>query len=758
MTTSPAQLAFRHFIKTALANNEAAKVFLPATSDGESIWAELANDLSETADCVRLPRGEPFLEALISTVQNSESSTYFVIPPWESRQGLSDAMRQRYPQLDFANIVAQEVAAIMPADGQLTVCVPTTMIASESGRRFRESFFDKHPPTMIVTLSNSDRYIDLIHASIQFCLVSIKTNASAREPLKLFKPEAIADDEQLEAVLRDFDRLSHLPGGTTEFGYVIRDGLPAGSPIIHDYYEPQFLKEQQSLEAIGELRRIDELFDFVPILHTTHARAELHTEHADGRFRVIDGRAIQKDGSIDHGEVRHWVDDAGERELRVGDLCFRSISRFSDGDVVFAEIQKADLPAVASQSTVMLRPKENLDRLDLEVLVAMMKSQHFADAVAARCGNSLHLPRGPFGEMQVPVPDASLKIAVYELNEAISQFDRFKTQAVRARGVLFSFSSPLEMRTEILASGRLSRLRSAAAGAIDNVSYRIRSLYPHPVAIRWRSAEVSRRDLEGYVELLEAAEVLAYFLASMAMVQADAIEGAIISYVGEISERLGRGGEKSVGTSMGDWLAIIREVSGSKAWKRFLAAAPFPEVLTFIKDDPDADKAMQRITEARNDQAHGRGPKGAAVSEKFDEVFADVEYLYSATEFLSEYPLRFIEKTNRDSMRKVTRYQYRDLMGDHPLTPQQEAESDDAELEAGSLYFVARDGSLLRVRPYITRRECPECGCMSLMYLDRFNAKTGECILKGLDHAHTAKDASVTDEFRFVGFLPGPNS
>lgn len=754
MTINPAKFALRHFIKTSLANDEAAKVFLPATSDGESIWAELANDLSEIADCVMLPRGEPFLEALLSAIQDSELSTCFVIPPWESRRDLSDELKRRYPQLDFPNIVAQEAAAIMPADGRLTLCVPAGMVTSESGRRFRESFFDKHPPMMIVTLNNSDRYVDLIHTSFQFCLVSIRTNASGRQPLKLFKPNSFADDAQLEAVLHDFDRLSSIAGGATKFGYVVRDGIPAGSPIIHDYYEPRFLQEQQSLKAIGELKRIDELFDFVPMLHTTHAREGLHIEHAEGRFRVIDGRAIQKDGSIDHDEVRHWGDDGGERALRIGDLCFRSIGRFADGDVVFAEIHKDDLPAVASQSTVVIRPKENLDHVDLEVLVAMMKSQHFADAVAARCGNSHHLARLPFGEMLVPVPDESLKIAVHELNEAISHFDRYKTQAMKARSVLFSFSSSTEMRSEILASGRLSRLRSVAAGAIDNVSYRIRSLYPHPVAIRWRSAEVSRRDLEGYVELLEAAEVLAYYLASMAMVQADAIEGASISYVGEISERLGRGGEKSVGTSMGDWLAIIREVSGSKAWRRFLVEAPFPEVLTFIQDDPDADKAMQRITEARNDQAHGRGPKGAAVAEKFDEVFADVEYLYSATEFLSEYPLRFIEKTNRDSMRKVTRYQYRDLMGDHPLTPQQEAESDDAELEAGSLYFVARDGSLLRVRPYITRRECPECGCMSLMYLDRFNIKTGECILKGLDHAHTAKDTSVTDDFRFVGFLP----
>ena len=758
MMTNYAQLAFRHLLEKCLVDDEPGKVFLPATPGDDSIWGEMARTLAETLNCVTLTDGEAFLDELTSAIRDTGVSRCVVIPPWESRQTMSDDLKKRYPRLDFPQIVWQRAAAVMPSDGQLSICVPTNLLSSESGRGFRTSLFDQHPPLLVATLADACPQINnRLHMAFRFGLVTVKTNAVQPESLRFFKATAVNDADQLNSIKCDFDRICRVQGGSTEFGYVVRDGLPPGSPLIHDLYSPSFLKEQKSLEVIGEMKRIDELFDFVPSLHTTHAARQLFESNAEGRSVVIDGRNIRQDGTIDVDQIGRWAADVGDRALHAGDLCFRGIGHFGKGEVVFAQVLACQLPAVASQSVVVLRRSKSVDSSDMDVLVAMLRSQRFAESIAARSDGGLHLLRGWFGEMQIPVPEAGLKLAVSNLNDAIGHFEHWKQQAIRSRSVLFNFSSPVEMRNEILASGRLSRLRSAAAIAIDDASHRIRSLYPHPVAIRWRAAEVGLRGLEGYVELLEAAEVLAFYLACMAMVQADAVDGMKVSWVGQISKRLSTGGEKSVGTSMGDWLAIIREVAESKQWKQRLAEAPFPEVLTFISDDPDANDALQRISDARNDQAHGRGPKGAAIAEKFDEVYPDVVYLFSATEFLSEYPLRIIEQTNRDSMRKVTRYTYRDLMGDHPLTPLHEAESSDAELEAGSLYMIGRDGSLHRVRPYITRRECPQCGCMSLMYLDRFNANTGECILKGLDHAHTAKDSSVTEDFRFVGFLPRGN-
>jgi len=60
----------------------------------------------------------------------------------------------------------------------------------------------------------------------------------------------------------------------------------------------------------------------------------------------------------------------------------------------------------------------------------------------------------------------------------------------------------------------------------------------------------------------------------------------------------------------------------------------------------------------------------------------DMEAFFPALDFLSEYPLRYVERTKRDSLQRITHYEYKDLMGDHPLVPLSKAITDDPELEA----------------------------------------------------------------------------
>ncbi|TWU33445.1 hypothetical protein Q31b_57620 [Novipirellula aureliae] len=749
------QIVFRFLLESVVGACPDAKVYIAGSVNDDAVWSEVAAYLAETLDCITLSDGEPFLDELLGSIKQDSVSHCVIIPPFAPWKSLSDSLRHQHHRLNLEQIVLQEAANGLPAGGMLTCCLPASFLSMESARKYRDRLTEMHAPSLVVSLEERRGGItSRVHEAFRFALLTITAHKGAPQPLKFFKPPHVSTDEQLERVKADFLRLQQIQGGSTEMGYVVRDGIAGGSPLLHKLYDPKFLHDQKSMEAIGELKRMDELFDFLPILHPLVDKKHLFSERAAGLAAVIEGRQITRDGDVKHDEIRHWTDKTEGRLLQAGDICLRKIGNFERGDLVLCQIWEKDLPAVAAESVIALRPKETLDSAGCEMLYSLMRSERFADFLAARCGGSMHIHRSWFGEMQLPVPDEALRLAVRDINAAIGHFEHWKQQAIRSRNVLFELSSPKEMRNEMLAAGRVSRLRSAAASAIDDISHRIRSLYPHPVAIRWRAAEVSRHDLEGYVELLEAAEVLTFYLACMAIVQADVVDGMKVSWVGQISKRLAKGGEKSVGTSMGDWLAIIREVTESKQWKKRIDEAPFPEALTFIKDDPEANEALQRVSDARNDQAHGRGPKGAAIGEKFDEVYPDVEYLFSATEFLSDYPLRVIEQTNRDSMRKITRYTYRDLMGDHPLTPLQTEESEDSELEAGSLYFVGRSGTLHRIRPYITRRECPECGCLSLMYLDRFNANTNECILKGLDHAHTATDANITNDFRYVGFLP----
>jgi len=135
------------------------------------------------------------------------------------------------------------------------------------------------------------------------------------------------------------------------------------------------------------------------------------------------------------------------------------------------------------------------------------------------------------------------------------------------------------------------------------------------------------------------------------------------------------------------------------------------------------------------------------------DLSGDEITLLEATEFLTEYPLRYIEETRRDTIAGVTTYRYRNIMGDHAIVGLEAAETDLAELEAHSLYLQDRNGQLHLIRPYLIRQECPECQNSELFYLDTYQARDNTCVLKSLTTGHVLRDDQITVVFRYVGLV-----
>jgi hypothetical protein len=327
-----------------------------------------------------------------------------------------------------------------------------------------------------------------------------------------------------------------------------------------------------------------------------------------------------------------------------------------------------------------------------------------------------------------------------------------QAEAESAKSALFNFSSAKEARAHVLDVGRRVRQRKEAASLVDDTSYRFRTQLPHPIAYRWRTIETEQPGLQAYVQILECAEVIVCYLASFAIASA-AREGIEISYVIEMRKRLSS--KAGHGTNMGDWIAIVREMRDSKKFRAMEGAFPVPELIHSLRDQ-DADEALQALVDKRNDQAHGRGPKGdAQIAKACSIAVEELRTLLDAVEFLSEYPLRFIEATRRDSITRMTTYRYRDLMGDHPLTSIRESIDASPEIEANSLYFLDRAGRMHLLRPLLNRLQCAECGNWATFYLDRFNVKTRICTLKSMEsyERHAIDVSEVVPAFQAVGLV-----
>jgi hypothetical protein len=173
-----------------------------------------------------------------------------------------------------------------------------------------------------------------------------------------------------------------------------------------------------------------------------------------------------------------------------------------------------------------------------------------------------------------------------------------------------------------------------------------------------------------------------------------------------------------------------------------------------MPDGEDSDRALSSLKDRRDDEAHGRGPKGNVVPSEFESAKEELLELLGAAEFLSEYPLRYVERTKADVIENRLTYRYREVMGDHPLVPVQEETIDQTTLESESLYVVDRSGDLHLLRPLLDRRRCPVCGTWSTFYLDSYLDDEDACRLKSMEHGHTTTDEGVYKAFQKIGVLP----
>lgn len=236
----------------------------------------------------------------------------------------------------------------------------------------------------------------------------------------------------------------------------------------------------------------------------------------------------------------------------------------------------------------------------------------------------------------------------------------------------------------------------------------------------------------------------------MAILLSKRIENVSIGKLTDIAKRLSGSGTR--GTNMGDWIGILREVGTSNKFRNVPENTPFYELAAFVEGER-VDAILQRLADARNDNAHGRGPKGAQVPSKFREHLGDLEEFMRACEFVTDYPLRYIERTKWGSIKQTNTYSYRDLTGDHPLVPLASGKTTTPFLEVNSLYLVDRAGEMHLLRPLLTREQCPVCGNRSTFVLDSYTSRSDTCHLKSLEDGHTHENNEIAEAFRHTGML-----
>jgi hypothetical protein len=712
-----------------------------------------ADLLPDHFERVELPAGQPYYDAAMSYFHDHKPTRVMLFAPLLVATSTSRAARPS--RLTTAETLTLAALEALPASAQLMSIVPPSFLSAPSKAHHRAAMFQHCDPALIVTHEHEwTSALPGTHTSIRLATLVACVGKQDRPVLRCFRVPDIAQGEH-QPIVADLQKLMQQGGGTTDHGYVLRELPSPDDMLAYDAHHPDMAKRTKSLEAFGSVQPLSDLAE------VKLGRIDLAREQGrlvpiqrglvqDGSAVVVEGKNVKPDSESLATSASHGIDANEDELLRTDDLCVATVYSQRAEGLRVQQVGTDDPPLAAARSAIVVRPMPDVTDADQDFLLDYLRSPLVMDYLRAH-GMGISLNAHLLANLPAPVMDDALRVVWRDLSGIAIQFSEWARQATEYRDSLFQPTDTENIRLRILNTGRIAGMRHDAATRATEFRYRARTLYPHPVAYRWRIVEAGDGSLDAYQQILESTETLTCYLACMALVALRDVEGVDIGYVDTMAEKLT---EKGHGTSFGDWATILEHANRSKAIAKVERLLPFYEVFHVLDDA--TGEALQRLRERRNDFAHNRGPKGESeVSEACEEALSDLEALMKSAEFLAEYPLRYVESTRWDSIQKVTHYSYRELMGDHPITPQDEATTDEQGIEAGSLYLVDRGGVLRLVRPYLTSLECTKCGCREAFFLDTYTKQTGTCTLKSLERGDTSTHDEIAGAFRSVGLLTG---
>jgi hypothetical protein len=658
-----------------------------------------------------------------------DSSAVILIPPWGRTPNTRSEVQE------------EVLLGCHPRDSgwPLIAVIPASSLISRRSERFRSVLFDSWRPTAVAYVSGG---IAGIHSYFPTALVRLEPPSSETQVMHVF---SVPQGQQLQAdaVLADLRRNLRMSGAATDFGFTLRAFPTAGASLGFRDLDPNTTTRRESLQSYGSATTLGELFK-VRLLRVRHE--DLSKGPDEGRVRVIRGRDILTDGTIAPPNEESLWTDSPDSELAVGDILIRSIvdARNTRGFVI-AQVDAEDLPATANSTLLTLSPREPLEAEVRTFVQEYLRSNLARDLVGELSGLTINASQ--LARLHVPLPDYDMKIAIATIQHAVLRAAEWQSEAAQLLSSIFDDPTAAANRGRILTDSRMLRSRIEAAEAIDDFGYKVRTLYPHPIALRWRIIEAASNEdrlTEGhYRDILNTVEVILAYLACIGLALAREISqpvGALKTLRDNLSQ--GRG------PTFGDWVAVLEELSG----RRFVGIDELlglPDLRNFIQDQNVRD-AVSLIRDRRNDESHVRGVDKIDLPEAEREAVQALTTILESAEFLVDLPLVIGEGDQWDELSEQGRIYYRQLSGDHPIVKLQSMPSD-RRVQKNSLYLMDTERRLHLLRPFLTAMHCPVCRSLSTFHIDLVSPEGP--VLKSLEHGHQTVQEPLREAFIQVELL-----
>ncbi|WCN83838.1 hypothetical protein [Micromonospora sp. LH3U1] len=679
---------------------------------------------------------EAFGEVLASRLTDGP---VVAIPPWERLN--SPVPRPRPSRTPYANTYEMVLAECAPADPEsvMAAILPGAAVESRTTADWRARLGEQWQVPFVIYATNVFDDVDP-----RFTVAAIVLRASADRQPKPTRIYRIPAEGEPDAIAEDFERVLRAKGGhRLKHGYATRIPVAPADGYGFDRNDPAVARRQQAWAEFGQLVALSELCETPDgRINLTLDRKLLKSNREPGAARVLRARDVLRDGTLAPSEEDDlWAAVSDSQLLRQGDLLVRRIARRNDpSGLLVAEVSEADLPAVASDMLLILRPRAGVSDTQIELLRLFLGTS-FAKTLVM-LDNPMHIPLTGLRELRVPQPDKALTSAIKDLKHAAGQLEAWRSEATSLLETVF-LDEPRSARSRLLESGRRLRMRTQAASLVDDFPYAVRTRYPYPIALRWRHVHVALGSDPAETVLkrtLRMAEAVATYVALLGVVAAREA-GISLGAVGSIRAKL----QSGRGTTFDDWLDVLLGLP--KGLSRLPDSAPLIEVRGYW-NRPGVAEAWERLKASRNDEAHEQEDD---VDEALQQSQVDLQTVLAAAEFLCDLKLIYVFNVRYDSLADTSTVRYREMMGDHSVVPAQTLEYP-GHIEDSSLYIKDERGLYL-LRPFILGLICKKCSQWGTFHVSKVPKGTDDVLIKCLDHEHPRTMDGLREPLRLVGLL-----
>ncbi len=351
-------------------------------------------------------------------------------------------------------------------------------------------------------------------------------------------------------------------------------------------------------------------------------------------------------------------------------------------------------------------------------------------------------------EIKVPVPDRKIVALVKEMNEIESALRAEYEEASQLRVSLFGGFDEVDLSTNLKRVKLASQVLKNALSQKDDINYKVRSLYPFPLAYPYRSIYVESEYAAIYERQMKYGEQLISFLASVGLSLIYAYKEQINESLGDIGSLLTEG--LSGGLSPGHWRKLLQK---SCIILRNLEDVPLADDFSSLwfkgrgkKESDFAINTDKHIVQMLNNFKHGRGPVNTHEYKDFGEKQAVlINKTLEDIEFLSQCEIVLINSIDTEWTTGNTTYNASLLRGDHPAFEKVVFESDE-RLSRDKLY-IRHNHKFISLYPFLSCLYNPKTKKAEIFSFDKCGR--GALMLKSFDSGTSIESQEVDSDLKF---------